>query len=115
MPTILAPALQTFAVHLLTAGGATFEEASRVGRSLVDANLRGYESHGVMRIPYYVQAIVDGEVVPRAEFTITKQSPTHVVADANWGFGQVQADRLLEQLADRSHASGVGVGTMIHS
>ncbi len=115
MPTILSDTLRQFAVNLLAAGGATTEEASRVGRSLVDANLRGYDSHGVMRIPYYVQAIVDGEVVPRAELTITKESPTHVVADANWGFGQVQADRLLNKLAERSRAGGVGVGTMIHS
>jgi uncharacterized oxidoreductase len=68
----------------------------------------------VMRIPYYIQAIVDGEVVTRAELSITNESSTHVVADANWGFGQVQADRLLHKLAERSLAGGVGIGSMIH-
>jgi uncharacterized oxidoreductase len=38
-----------------------------------------------------------------------------VVADANWGFGQVQADRLLALLVRRALEGGVGVGTMIHS
>jgi uncharacterized oxidoreductase len=115
MPTILAPALQTFATNLLAAGGATRDEANRVGRSLVDANLRGYDSHGVMRIPYYVQAIADGEVVPRAELTVCTESATHVVADANWGFGQVQADRLLDMLIERAETGAVAVGTMTHS
>jgi uncharacterized oxidoreductase len=114
MPTILAPGLEIFAANLLVAGGATRDEANRVARSLVDANLRGYDSQGVMRIPYYVQAIVDGEVVPRAELTVTNESPAHIVADANWGFGQVQTDRLLETLIQKAKVGGVGVGTMIH-
>lgn len=115
MPTIMAPALREIASNLLRAGGASPAEAIRVGASLVDANLRGYDSHGVMRIPYYVQAIKDGEVAPGAELTIIKESPTHLVADANWGFGQIQADRLLHRLVEKAKSGGVGVGTMIHS
>jgi uncharacterized oxidoreductase len=107
--------LKAFSVSLLSAGGASAEEATVVGRSLVEANLRGYDSHGVMRLPYYVQAIVDGEVVPGAELTIENESASHVVADAHWGFGQVQATRLLEMLADRADRGGVAVGTMIQS
>lgn len=114
MPTIVADALQKFAVKLLAAGGASADEASRVGRSLVDANLRGYDSHGVMRIPYYVQAIVDGEVTPGAKLDIVRESGSHVVADANWGFGQVQADRLLDRLTERARTGGVGIGTLTH-
>ncbi len=64
MPTLPAPQLQEFATNLLEAGGVSAEEARIVGRSLVESNLRGYDSHGVMRIPYYVQAIQDGEVMP---------------------------------------------------
>jgi uncharacterized oxidoreductase len=114
VPKIPASDLRAFSVALLSAGGATPDEAAVVGRSLVDANLRGYDSHGVMRIPYYLQAIVDGEVVPRAELTILRESPSRVVADANWGFGQVQANRLLEMLVQRANQGGVGVGTMLH-
>jgi uncharacterized oxidoreductase len=114
VPTIHVPQLQEFAISLLAAGGATADEADVVGRSLVAANLCGYESHGVMRIPYYLQALVDGEVVSQAELTITDQSPTRVVADANWGFGQVQAGSLLSMLIDRSRENGLAVGTMTH-
>jgi hypothetical protein len=63
MPSIEAKKLEEFAVSLLHAGGATEGEAAIVGRSLVDANLCGYDSHGVMRIPYYVTNVVKGETV----------------------------------------------------
>src|SRR5215207_1548836 len=62
MPTLSPIRLQSFARQLLEAGGATADEAQIVAASLVDANLKGYDSHGVMRIPYYVQAIKEDEV-----------------------------------------------------
>ncbi len=91
MPTILAPDLEAFATSLLAAAGATEFEAERVAESLVDSNLRGYDSHGVMRIPYYVDQIAKGEINPSVDLTILDESPAKVVADGNWGFGQVQA------------------------
>jgi uncharacterized oxidoreductase len=115
MPVLRPSQLQEFAVQLLAAGGASADEARIVARSLVDANLRGYDSHGVMRIPYYVQAIKDGEVVPGEELTVLDEGPSRVVADGNWGFGQVQAVRLLKLLAGKAHASGQAIGTMTHS
>ena len=115
MPTIAPQDLEKFAIALLAAGGATRAEANCVGPSLVAANLRGYESHGVMRIPYYVQAIKTGEVVAGADFTVLKESPTNLVVDANWGFGQVQAGELLRRLIAKTRSAGMAVGTMIHS
>lgn len=91
------------------------DDARLVAASLVDANLKGYDSHGVMRVPYYVQAIKDGEVVPGAELTILSEGPSRIVADANWGLGQVQAMRLLGALAAKAHQTGLGLGTMTHS
>jgi uncharacterized oxidoreductase len=114
MPTLRAPQLQEFAVSLLQAGGASSEEARLVGQSLVAANLRGYESHGVMRIPYYVQAIKDGEVAPGEKLAVLDEGPSRVVADGKWGFGQVQAVRLFNLLAAKAHQSGQAIGTMTH-
>ena len=63
MSTLKPSVLESFASQLLHAGGTSAEEAKIVAASLVDANLKGYDSHGVMRVPYYVQAIKDAEVV----------------------------------------------------
>lgn len=115
MPTLIPSDLEKFAAKLLEAGGISGEQAQLVAASLVDANLKGYDSHGVMRVPYYVQAVKDGEVVPGAELTILEEGPSRVVADANWGVGQVQAMRLIAILAAKANHSGLGLGTLMHS
>jgi hydroxycarboxylate dehydrogenase B len=114
MPTFRPAVLESFAAQLLQAGRCSAEDAKLVAASLVDANMKGYDSHGVMRVPYYVQAIKDGEVVPGAELTIIDEGPSRIVADANWGVGQVQAMRLIERLAEKARAGGLGLGTMMH-
>ncbi len=115
MPTIRADQLTSFAESLLRAGGAAPEEADLIARSLVDSNLKGYDSHGVMRLPYYVQAIKDGEVASGVELTILDEGPSRIVADAGWGFGQVQAVRMVRLLAAKAHEAGQAIGTMTHS
>jgi uncharacterized oxidoreductase len=115
MPTLHPAQLESFAAQLLHAGGISADEARLVAASLVDANLKGYDSHGVMRVPYYLQAIKDGEVVPGAELTVLDEGPSRIVADGNWGLGQVQAMRLIEMLSNKARQSGLGLGTMMHS
>lgn len=115
MPTLKPHALKSFAAHLLEAGGASAEESQLVAASLVDANLKGYDSHGVMRIPYYVQAMKDGEFVAGTELTILDEGPSRIVADANWGLGQVQAMRLIDLLTAKVRQAGLALGTMMHS
>ena len=114
MHTIKSDKLEQFATSLLAAGGATAKEATVVGRSLVRANLSGYESHGVMRIPFYVQALADGEVVSQAPLAVMNESPTRLVTDANWGFGQVQAGDVLCRLMGKAKENGLAIGTIIH-
>ncbi|QDU97270.1 Ldh family oxidoreductase [Lignipirellula cremea] len=115
MPSIPADVLRTFACQLLSAGGASAEEAEIVAASLVDSNLRGYDSHGVMRIPSYVQMLNDGVLISGAELAIESEGDSRVVGDANWGIGQVQASRLLDRLMEKSRACGVAIGTLLHA
>lgn len=114
MPTFPAATLEDFARRLLTAGGMTAAEANVTAASLVGANLRGYESHGVMRIPYYVQSLAEGEMVSGAELEILDEGDSRIVANANWGVGQVQAMALLTRLVDKARRAGVAVATMTH-
>ncbi len=115
MPILFADVLAQFAVDLLTAGGLRADEAELVGRSLVDANLRGHDSHGVVRIAQYLDQLTKGEVVTGAPFTVTRESEVLLAADAHWGFGRVQAGRLTERLIQKAKYNGVAVGTMIRS
>jgi len=114
MPYLDPQQLIAFSTQLL-ATAATPDEASTIAASLVGANLRGYDSHGVMRIPYYLQAVQTGEAVSQAVLTVLQESPTHLALDANWGFGQVQAMRMLERLTEKARQHGQALGTMLHT
>ena len=115
MPTYPAEKLTPFATQLLAAGGLSPDEAARVAESLVGSNLRGYDSHGLMRIPQYVTQVEKGEMVPGAPFEVLREGPGTLTADAHWGCGLVQARRLTERLMKKARNTGVGVGTMICS
>lgn len=113
MPTFSAEVLSRFAAELLATGGLSPDEVQAVTRSLVGANLRGYDSHGLMRIPQYLRQIQKGEITPGARFEVLRETPALMTVDAHWGFGQVQAGRMLERLIDKARSGGVAVGTMI--
>lgn len=114
MPIVHHLELESFAAQLLAAGGLATEEAALVAASLVGSNLRGHDSHGVMRIPFYLDTLAKGEVVPGAPFTSLRDSDAVLVADGHWGFGQTQTRRLLERLVPKAQHMGVAVGTLIH-
>jgi len=113
MPNIAPADLKKFATDLLIAGGVGPEEAALVGDSLVDANLRGHDSHGVMRIPFYLDTLRKGEVVAGAPFTVIKETPSIISVDGGWGFGQTQAQRLMRRMIEKARETGVCVGTLI--
>ncbi len=112
MPTFSADVLISFAESLFTASGVPREEADGVARSLVDANLCGHDSHGMIRVPQYVEAIKDGRLKPGAPFTVVKETAAVLVVDGGMGLGQVQAHRLLDRLVPRARALGLAAGTL---
>lgn len=115
MPSIAAAELTSFAMRLLAAGGLEPPEAALVADSLVQANLRGHDSHGVMRIPYYLDQLTKGELRTGQHLQITKDESALVMADGGWGFGQTLARELMNRLIEKSRTAGSCVGTLIHS
>jgi uncharacterized oxidoreductase len=114
MPTLLAPVLTEFAAAIFRASGVPAKEASIVAGSLVGANLRGHDSHGVMRIPQYVGFVEKGEYKTGVELVIERETPAVVVCDAQWGFGQVQAHRLLDAILPKARELGLAAGVARH-
>jgi uncharacterized oxidoreductase len=115
LPTVTAADLKDFAASLLSAGGATDEEARVVANSLVGANLRGHDSHGVMRIPFYVGRVSEGILQPGSTLTIENETASGLVADGGWGFGQVLSIDLTERLIAKAGETGIACGTLRRS
>jgi uncharacterized oxidoreductase len=109
--TFLAPELTGFATELLVAVGVPRDEATIVATSLVGANLRGHDSHGVMRLPQYIGFLEQGQYRCGVELKVQHETPAAVVCDGQWGLGQVQAHRLLDRLVPKAGEMGVAVAT----
>lgn len=112
VPTFSVETILPFARSLFEAGGLPADEAAVVAGSLVDANLCGHDSHGLIRIPQYLRAVAEGILKPGAPLTTVKETPAVLVADGGWGLGQVQAHRLLRQLVPKARHVGLAAGTL---
>ena len=112
MPTLSAPTLTSFCQALFEAAGVPSADATVVARSLVDANLCGHDSHGVMRVPQYIDFLRKGTYRPGVALTTIRETPAVLAADANWGLGQVQAYRLINQLLPKAQALGIAAGSL---
>ncbi len=112
MPTFSSPKLTAFAQTMFEAAGVPPADAGVVARSLVDANLCGHDSHGVMRVPQYIDFLRKGTYKAGAPLTVISETPAVIAADAGWGLGQVQTYRLLEKLVPKAKALGIAAGTL---
>ncbi len=111
MPTLHAPTLLDFATRLFTAVGVPSSDASIVAHNLIGANLRGHDSHGVLRIPQYLDFLRKGDYRAGVELKVENESPGVVVVDGQWGLGQVQAHRLLDRIIPKARELGLAAGT----
>ncbi len=112
MPIVTADDLTAFSARLFEAAGVPADEAKCVADNLVGANLRGHDSHGVMRIPQYLDFVENGHYRPGAPLKVERDTPAVVVCDGGWGFGQVQAHRMLDLVVAKARALGLGAGAM---
>lgn len=107
MPTIAHDELERLATDLLRAAGVPEDEARVVAGALVRANLAGCDSHGVLRLSQYLDAISSGRIVPGAPIDVVRESPATAVLDGHWGFGQVAATRAAELAIGKAREMGL--------
>ena len=89
MKTVTAARLVELVAAIMREGGCRAKEASTVARRLVDANLVGHDSHGVIRVGKYLEWLRSGWLRANQTPTIAFESDTIAIVDGNRGFGQV--------------------------
>jgi len=115
MPVLSAKQLRTFSVSIFTSLGVPKDDAKLVADLLVDANLTGFDSHGVIRIPIYARGIKMGAVKPGAEVKIVSETPSTAVVDGGWNLGQVVAKYAMEVCIEKARKGVVGMVTARNS
>lgn len=89
MRMLASPGLLDAVTAIMRAAGCNAAEARTVARRLVDSNLVGHDSHGVIRVGKYLEWMRDGWVKANQSPTIVFESDTIAIVDGNRGFGQV--------------------------
>jgi uncharacterized oxidoreductase len=115
MPLVNSETLADFVADIFAALGSSREEAQRIGRYLVNANLTGHDSHGVVRVPRYVAWRRDGLLI--ADQTVKRVVDTPVLAllDGQFGFGQTIAPQAVALGVEKCRAHGLSAIGLRHS
>lgn len=108
MPVAQKTELTDFAAELLHAAGYTPDEAAQTARLLVWANLRGADSHGVLRIPRYIEMIEAGVVRPGQEPTLIREFGATCVFDYGKMPGAVAMMHAAGKAGDLAEVLGIG-------
>lgn len=112
MPVFSADELTEVGTGLFSATGAPPGDARLVATLLVAANRAGHDSHGVIRIPEYLDAVEKGVIDPRAAPQVIEETPVSAVVDGKRGFGQVGAAQLTAVGLEKARRNGVAGVTL---
>src|SRR5437879_4512519 len=104
--------LERITRDIFVARKAPSADASWIASLLVHANLRGHDSHGVIRIPHYVHALKTGEVNPTPSIKTELETPTIARLDGDKGFGQVVARHGITLAIAKARAQGLSAVTL---
>ena len=115
MPTLSANQLRTLSASIFIALGTPEADANLVAELLVEANLTGFDSHGVIRIPIYVKGIKTGAVKPGEEIKIVSETPSTATIDGGWNLGQVVAKYAMNVCIEKARKGVVGLVTARNS
>src|SRR5262245_17288385 len=86
---IPAKALVELVTAVMRGGGSNADEAGTIARRLVDSNLVGHDSHGVIRVGKYLEWVRSGWLRPNTAPTVVFENDSLAIVDGNRGFGQV--------------------------
>jgi LDH2 family malate/lactate/ureidoglycolate dehydrogenase len=112
MPTFTADGLRQTAQSILEAAGTPADLAHIVSDALVEANLVGHDSHGVIRLMSYVDAVKRGQVKPAARPQVVKQQQAVAQINAAWGWGQPAAQLATQIAIELAREHGIAAVTI---
>src|SRR5579872_221492 len=94
---VSAEDLRGLVAGIFTARGARAADSDAVAEALVWANLRGVDSHGVSRVPRYLELFDKGESVPDAVVTVERPRAAIAIVDAHAAPGPVALNRAVDE------------------
>ena len=107
MPRIPVDQLKSISISIFKAIGIPEAKAETVANLIIEANLAGHDSHGLLRLPQYVLAVQANTIDPDADIEIVSQTPSTALIDGHWGFGQVVATQAMEIAIEKAKTHAI--------
>jgi uncharacterized oxidoreductase len=117
VPDILVSAarLTDHVAAIFAAAGNAPDQARTIAAHLVASNLAGHESHGVIRVPLYLDWQRAGRVVPNRRGAVVVDHGAVVTIDGEFGYGQVVGETALAEGAARAAQHGAAIVALRHA
>jgi len=107
--------LRAQSASILIASGSSRQEAETVAFNLVMANLSGHDSHGVGMLPRYVDAVLEGGLMPNASVSTLLDIGSMLTLDGQRGYGQVVGEQAMTLGMARAKTHGSCIMTLAHA
>ncbi|MFH0914384.1 MAG: Ldh family oxidoreductase [Chloroflexota bacterium] len=104
-----AKRLKGFCAEALAKVNVPEGDAAIIADTMVEAELRGVDTHGVMRLAPFIKMLSEGNMNPRPKLSIVKETPVTAVMDADNGAGNLVCVRAAEIAIEKAKKVGVGV------
>ena len=115
MPVLSKDVLGRLTRAIFQRAGAPDESADRVAEVLVENNLAGHDSHGVLRIPEYVKSIRAGEIVPTAYPAVISETDATALVTGNWALGQVTGAFAVDLAIEKAKKNRVAAVSVVQA
>jgi LDH2 family malate/lactate/ureidoglycolate dehydrogenase len=102
-----AVAADAFARSLLQVHGVPTEDAATIADCLVSADLRGVDTHGLCRLPIYLERVRAGLINPKPSLNPRRVTPVAASLDGENGFGFVIGTRAMQEAIAMAREFGV--------
>ncbi len=88
--------------------GASEEDSEFVAEATIDADLKGFTSHGLGRFPQYLISIEAGTINLKEDIVIEKETPAIALINGNSGFGQAVSYKAMQLAIKKAKEVGIG-------
>lgn len=107
--------ITAFVSELFTKAGMSRENAEWYAVTIANANLRGIDSHGILRVPVYFERVLCGAINPRPRFKVEQVAPALHLIDADGTAGCIAGKQAMEMAIASARQYGVSVSGVINS
>ena len=107
--TVATAELTVFTTAVFAATGMPDDYAALLAASLVDADLHGVSTHGVVRVPGYIAQLRSGDVDPHAVVSLEQRAPSAALVDGGGTFGAIAGSLAIEWAVRAARGTGIAM------